>query len=50
MKLVYLYMAIFFSFFTHFKSSSSTTSRELRQYSRLVLDEDDNGKYKLQRV
>ena len=31
MKLDYQYMAIFFNFFTHVKSSSSTTSRELRQ-------------------
>ena len=30
-KSVYQYMTIFFNFFTHFKSSSSTTSRELRQ-------------------
>ena len=35
---------IFFPFATHFKSSSSTASRELRQ--RLVVDEDDNGKLK----
>ena len=43
------YMAIFLIFFTHFKSSSSTTSRELR-HSRLVVDEDDNGKCRLERV
>ena len=34
---------IFFPFASHFKSSSSTTSRELRQW--LVVDEDDNGKF-----
>ena len=39
-----------FSFPTHFKSSSSTTSRELRQQFRLVVDEDDNGKFRLERV
>ena len=48
MKLVYQYMAIFFNFLNHIKSSSSTTSRELRQ--RLVVDEDDNGKFRLERV
>ena len=31
MKLIYQYMAIFFFFLNHIKSSSSTTSRELRQ-------------------
>ena len=34
----------FLYFFIHIKSSSSTTSRELQLQSRLVADEDDNGK------
>ena len=38
---------MFFSFATHFKSSSSPTSRELRE---LVVDEDDNGKFRLEMV
>ena len=36
---------IFFSFATHFKSTSSTTRRELR----LVVDEDDYGKFRLKK-
>ena len=50
MKLVYQYMAIFFNF--------SPTSNHLHplqvgncdKNSRLVVDEDDNGKFKLERV
>ena len=38
--------SIFFLFFTF----SSTTSRELDSNSRLVVDENDNGKFRLQRV
>ena len=34
-KLVCQYMTIFFNFYTHIKSSLSTTSRELRQQFRL---------------
>ena len=37
MKLFYKYMAIFFIFFTH-------------NISRLVVDEDNNGKFRLERV
>ena len=37
---------ILFSFTTHFKSSSPTTSRE----SRLVVDKDDTGKFRFERV
>ena len=33
---------IFFSFAIHFKSSSTTTSQELRQQFVAVVDEDDN--------
>ena len=36
----------FLYFLNHIKSSSTTTSRELR----LVVDEDDNGKCRLARV
>ena len=38
-----------FSFCTHFKSFSSTISSELFN-SRFVVDEDDNGKSRLERV
>ena len=50
MKLFFQYEVIFFNFFINLKSSSSTTSWELRQHSRLVVDEDDNGKFRLDRV
>ena len=53
-------MTIFFNFLAHNKSFSSTTTRELRfiphqiifiyYNSRLVADEDDNGKFRLERV
>ena len=46
MKLVYQHMVIF----VYFSLSSSTTSRELHSNSRLVVDEDDNGKFRLERV
>ena len=39
---------ILFSFATHFRSSSSTTNREL--LSRLKVDEDYNGKFRLEIV
>ena len=44
MKLVYHYMAIFFNF--------SPTSNHLHPLhnSRLVMDEDDNGKFRLEMV
>ena len=47
-KLISQYIVIFLhgDYFTHFKSSSSTTSRELR----LVVDEDKNGKFRFERV
>ena len=48
MKLVYQYMAIFLNLSP--KSSSSTTSRELRQQFAAVVDEDDYGKFRLERV
>ena len=50
MKLVYQYMAIFFIFnphqiiFIHYKSRIATAN------TRLVVDEDDNGKSRLQKV
>ena len=43
---LFKYYHYLFSFATHFKSPSSTTSRELR----LVVDEDDNGKFRIERV
>ena len=42
MKLVFQILINFLQFFT---SSSSTTSRD----SRFVVDEDDNGKFRLER-
>ena len=50
MKLVYQYMAIFFNFhllqviFIHYKSRIATAIRGL------WMDEDDNGKFRLERV
>ena len=49
MKLVYQDMPIFLRF-THFKSSPSTTSRDCDSNSLLVVHEDDNGKFSLERV
>ena len=40
----------FLQFFIHFKSSLSTTSRELRQQFAAFVDEDDNCKIMFQRV
>ena len=42
MKLVYQYVVIFFEFLNQFKNCGSN--------SRLVVDEDDNGKFRLERV
>ena len=39
-----------FSFVTHFESFSSTGSRKLRQQFRLVVDEDGNDKFRLERL
>ena len=52
MKLVYEYMTIFFNFFTfHFKSSLHPLQVEnWDSNSRLVVDEDDNGNFRLKRV
>ena len=47
MKLVYQYMKIVY-FFN--KSSSFTTSPELRQQFAACGGEDDNGKFRLERV
>ena len=50
MKLVYQYMAIFFNFPP---ASSHLHPLQVNNYasnSRLVVDEDDNGKFRLQRV
>ena len=49
MKQVYQYMAIFFNFFNQFKSSSSTTSRELRHQFAACSGWDDNDKFRLER-
>ena len=43
---------IFLKFITHFKSSSSTTSQELRQQlvACTVVDSDDNCKFRFERA
>ena len=48
MKLVYQFIEIFI--FIHIKSYSSTTSQNCDTNSRLVVDEDDNGNFKPERV
>ena len=50
MKLVYQYMAIFCNFQT---TSSHLHPLQVENYdsnSRLVVDQDDNGKFRLERV
>ena len=50
MKLVYQYMAILFNFSP---TSSHRHPLQVENYdsnSRLVVDEDDNGKFRLERV
>ena len=46
MKLVYQYMAILF----YFSQLHSLQAKDCANNSRLVVDEDDNGKFRLERV
>ena len=50
MKLVYQYMAIFFSFLTTSNHLHPLQVENCDSNSRLVVDEDDNGKFRLERV
>ena len=50
MKLVYKYMAIFFTFSTNSNHLHPLQVENCDSNSRLVVDEDDNGKFRLERV
>ena len=50
MKLIYQYIAIFFIFYTAAKHLHPLQVENCDSNSRLVVDEDDNGKFRLQRV
>ena len=50
MKLVYQYMAIFFNFKTTSNYLHPLQVENCDSNSRLVVDEDDNGKFRLERV
>ena len=50
MKLVYKYMTIFFNFSPKSNHVHSLQVKNCDSNSRLVVDEDDNGKFRLQRV
>ena len=50
MKLVYQYMAIFFSFLTTSNHLHPLQVENCDSNSRLVVDEDDNGKFRFERV
>ena len=50
MKLVYQYMAIFFNFSFTSNHLHTLQIENCDSNSRLVVDEDDNGKFKLERV
>ena len=50
MKLFYQYMAIFFNFFTHSGHLYPPQVENCDSDSRYVVDEDDNGKFRLERV
>ena len=50
MKLVYQYMAIFFNFSPTSNHLHPLQANNCDSNSRLVLDEDDNGKLRLERV
>ena len=50
MKLVYQYMAIFFYFQTASNHLHPLQVENCDSNSRLVVDEDDNGKFRLERV
>ena len=50
MKLVYQYMAIFFNFSSASNHLHPLLVENCDRNSRLVVDEDDNGKLRLERV
>ena len=50
MKLFYKYIAIFFNFSPTLNHLHPLQVENCDSYSRLVVDEDDNGKFKLERV
>ena len=50
MKLVYQYMAIFSNFLTTSNHLHPLQVENCDSNSRLVVDEDDNGKFRLERV
>ena len=50
MKLVYQYMAIFFNFSPTSSHLHPLQVENCGSNSRLVVDEDDNGKFRLERV
>ena len=50
MKLVYQYMTIFFNFQTTSNHLHPLQVENCDSNSRLVVDEDDNGKFRLERV
>ena len=50
MKLVYQYIAIFFNFLTTSNHLHPLQVENCDSNSRLVVDEDDNGKFRLERV
>ena len=50
MKLVYQYMVIYFNFQTTSNNLHSLQVENCDSNSRLVMDEDDNGKFRLERV
>ena len=50
MKLIDQYMAIFFDFWTTANHLHPLQVENCDSNSRLVVDEDDNGKFRLERV
>ena len=50
MKLVYQYMAIFFNFLLTSNHLHTLQVEKCDSNSRLVVDEGDNGKFRLERV
>ena len=50
MKLVYQYIAIFFNFSTTSNHLHPLQVENCDSNSRLVVDEDDNGKFRIERV
>ena len=49
-KLVYQYMAIFLNFYTTSNHLHPLQAENCDSNSRLVVDEDDNGKFRVERV